>query len=76
MPSRQRAVLLTVLAVALGLYLVNSHESPRELASDLRDTWNDLRGSGVADSLEARARLPRRLHRPLRVLHRTPNDSQ
>ena len=49
MLSRRRAILLTLLAVALGLFLLDVHGSPSRLMDDLHETWRDL-GQGDADT--------------------------
>lgn len=45
MHSHRRAVLLTLLAVALALLLFDVHGAPDQLLADLRATWADLHGS-------------------------------
>lgn len=41
--QQRRAVLLAILAVSLGLLLIDAHGSPRQAASDLREVVSDLR---------------------------------
>ena len=50
MPSRRRVILMALLAVALGLLLLDVHGSPDQLVADLQNTWHDLRGSEAGDS--------------------------
>jgi hypothetical protein len=48
-PDRRRVILLAVLAVVLGLFLLDVHGSPTRLMDDLRETLHDL-GRGDADT--------------------------
>jgi hypothetical protein len=43
MPNRRRIILLVILAVCLGLFLLDVHGSPEQLVADLKETWSDLR---------------------------------
>jgi hypothetical protein len=43
MASHRRVFLLVVLAVALGLFLLDAHGSPEQLKTDMRETWSNLR---------------------------------
>jgi hypothetical protein len=43
MASHRRVLLLAVLAVALGLFLLDAHGSPEQLKADLLETWSNLR---------------------------------
>jgi hypothetical protein len=41
--EHRRVILLALLAVALGVFLIDAHGSPRLLVEDLKATWADLR---------------------------------
>jgi hypothetical protein len=43
MASQRRAVLLTLLAMVLGLFLLNAHGNPAQLRADLLEAWGNLR---------------------------------
>jgi hypothetical protein len=47
--DRRRVILLAILAVAIGLFLVDVHGSPARLMADLRETLHDL-GRSDADT--------------------------
>ena len=43
MATPRRAVLLTLLAVVLGVFLLDAHGSITQLKADLLDAWYNLR---------------------------------
>jgi hypothetical protein len=43
MASQRRAVLLTLLAVVLGVFLLDAHGSPAQLEADLLEAWDNFR---------------------------------
>lgn len=43
MVSQRRAVLLTLLAVVLGVFLLDAHGNPAQLKADLLDAWDNIR---------------------------------
>lgn len=48
--SQRRALLLSLLTVALGLFLLDSHGSVSQMLKDFRTTWDDMHHS-PADGL-------------------------
>lgn len=47
MATPRRAVLLTLLAVTMGILLMDAHGSPRQALEDARQTWEDFRGTSA-----------------------------
>jgi hypothetical protein len=43
MASQRRAVLLTMLAMVLGVFLLDAHGSPAQLKADLLEAWENFR---------------------------------
>jgi hypothetical protein len=43
MASQRRALLLMLLAVVLGVFLLDAHGNPAQLKSDLLEAWDNLR---------------------------------
>jgi hypothetical protein len=43
MASQRRAVLLMLLAVMLGIFLLDAHGNPAQLKADLLETWDNFR---------------------------------
>jgi hypothetical protein len=52
MPTQRKAILIALLAVTLGLLLLDAGGSPRQLLTNVRNTMRDLRGDAAPDTLQ------------------------
>jgi hypothetical protein len=43
MAAQRRALLLMVLAVVLGVFLLDAHGNPAQLKADLLEAWENIR---------------------------------
>jgi hypothetical protein len=43
MAAQRRALLLMVLAVVLGVFLLDAHGNPAQLEADLLEAWDNIR---------------------------------
>ena len=50
--NQRKVILIAILAVALGVFLLDVHGNPRRLMDDLRETWSDLHNA-KADTASA-----------------------
>jgi hypothetical protein len=52
MPTQRRAILITLLAVMLGLLLLDADGSPREMLAKVRHAVHDMRHPAEHDTLQ------------------------